>query len=71
MAGLSVGEKVVTEGGDRLRDGAKVQLPDAAARPAAAGASATGNASATAGMPGNRGRGQNGQPRKHPRPEAQ
>jgi multidrug efflux system membrane fusion protein len=29
--GLSVGEVVVTEGGDRLRDGAQVQLPSAAA----------------------------------------
>jgi membrane fusion protein, multidrug efflux system len=28
--GLSVGEVVVTEGGDRLRDGAQVQLPSAA-----------------------------------------
>lgn len=26
-AGLAVGERVVTEGGDRLRDGARVQLP--------------------------------------------
>jgi len=30
-AGLTAGETVVTEGGDRLRDGAKVQLPQAAA----------------------------------------
>jgi multidrug efflux system membrane fusion protein len=29
LDGLKVGEEVVTEGGDRLRDGAKVQLPDA------------------------------------------
>ena len=42
--GLSAGEMVVTEGGDRLRDGAQVLLPDAAPpaatakRPAAAGA---------------------------------
>ncbi len=35
-AGLAAGETVVTEGGDRLRDGAKVQLPEApGARPAA------------------------------------
>jgi membrane fusion protein, multidrug efflux system len=31
IAGLSAGESVVTEGGDRLRDGAKVVLPQAAA----------------------------------------
>jgi multidrug efflux system membrane fusion protein len=35
-AGLAAGEIVVTEGGDRLRDGAKVQLPNAAPVPAAA-----------------------------------
>jgi multidrug efflux system membrane fusion protein len=34
--GLSVGEVVVTEGGDRLRDGAAVQLPSAAESVAAA-----------------------------------
>jgi multidrug efflux system membrane fusion protein len=34
--GLSAGEVVVTEGGDRLRDGALVQLPAAAGPPAAA-----------------------------------
>ena len=34
--GLSTGEVVVTEGGDRLRDGAQVQLPAAAAPVAAA-----------------------------------
>jgi multidrug efflux system membrane fusion protein len=28
-AGLKPGERVVTEGGDRLRDGAPVELPDA------------------------------------------
>ncbi len=37
-AGLAAGDRVVTEGGDRLRDGARVQLPGApaagAARPA-------------------------------------
>ncbi|WP_395443006.1 hypothetical protein [Caulobacter sp. UC70_42] len=27
--GLKVGDKVITEGGDRLRDGGKVQLPGA------------------------------------------
>jgi membrane fusion protein, multidrug efflux system len=34
-AGLKAGEVVVTEGGDRLRDGAQVQLPNAAPAPAA------------------------------------
>jgi multidrug efflux system membrane fusion protein len=52
VKGLNAGEIVVTEGGDRLRDGAKVQLPNtspaaaqgpagprpAGARPAAPGA---------------------------------
>ena len=33
--GLAVGEMVVTEGGDRLRDGAQVQLPNAAGAPTA------------------------------------
>ncbi len=37
-AGLAAGEVVVTEGGDRLRDGAKVLLPNAAPKPGAAGA---------------------------------
>jgi membrane fusion protein, multidrug efflux system len=35
-AGLKPGEVVVTEGGDRLRDGAQVQLPSSAPAPAAA-----------------------------------
>jgi len=35
-AGLKAGEVVVTEGGDRLRDGAQVQLPSSAPAPAAA-----------------------------------
>jgi multidrug efflux system membrane fusion protein len=30
-SGLKVGEKVITEGGDRLREGGKVQLPGQAA----------------------------------------
>jgi multidrug efflux system membrane fusion protein len=34
-AGLKAGDVVVTEGGDRLRDGAQVQLPGAAPAPAA------------------------------------
>jgi multidrug efflux system membrane fusion protein len=38
--GLEVGERVVTEGGDRLRDGARVQLPSE--RPASSAAAAAG-----------------------------
>jgi len=37
-AGLSPGDRVVTDGADRLRDGAKVSIPDTASTPAAAGA---------------------------------
>jgi membrane fusion protein, multidrug efflux system len=36
-AGLSPGDRVVTDGADRLRDGAKVSIPDASQVPAAAG----------------------------------
>jgi membrane fusion protein, multidrug efflux system len=50
--GLKVGEVVVTEGGDRLRDGAQVQLPNAAPAPAA-GASPAGKPVAP-GAPGAR-----------------
>jgi multidrug efflux system membrane fusion protein len=59
-AGLAAGEQVVTEGGDRLRDGAKVQLPQAAAAAPAAGPKPTGQARASG-----------GQHRKRPRSEAQ
>jgi multidrug efflux system membrane fusion protein len=37
MDGLKPGDVVVTEGGDRLRDGAPVQLPEASAQPQAGG----------------------------------
>ncbi|HEX4151351.1 MAG TPA: efflux RND transporter periplasmic adaptor subunit [Steroidobacteraceae bacterium] len=60
LAGLAAGDKVVTEGGDRLRDGAKVQLPGIAAAGAAAGASV---AAVALGGPKKH--------HKHPRPEAQ
>jgi multidrug efflux system membrane fusion protein len=46
-AGLKPGEVVVTEGGDRLRDGAQVTLPSSAAPPAAPG-----NGTAQPGKPG-------------------
>jgi multidrug efflux system membrane fusion protein len=55
-AGLVAGERVVTEGGDRLRDGAKVQLPPAAGAPPAAGTKPAAGA-----------RPSGGQHRKHPR----
>jgi multidrug efflux system membrane fusion protein len=50
-AGLKAGEVVVTEGGDRLRDGAQVQLPSNAPAPAA-GAPAAGAPAAGAQPPG-------------------
>jgi len=40
-SGVAAGDVVVTEGGDRLRDGATVQLPSAAPAPAAGAAGAT------------------------------
>jgi multidrug efflux system membrane fusion protein len=61
--GLSAGEVVVTEGGDRLRDGAQVQLPNATA-PAAA-KHPPGNAQpGSPGSPGPR------RPRNHPKPSS-
>jgi membrane fusion protein, multidrug efflux system len=51
-AGLKAGEVVVTEGGDRLRDGAQVQLPSSAPTPAA-GVPAAGKPAAP-GTPGAR-----------------
>jgi len=55
--GLALGERVVTEGGDRLRDGARVQLAGDAAQRGASGAyggrrSASGAASAAAAASG-------------------
>jgi multidrug efflux system membrane fusion protein len=68
--GLSVGEIVVTEGGDRLRDGAEVQLPgaagpsDAAHPPGGArpGGARAGEAPGSPGSPGQH------RPRNHPKP---
>jgi multidrug efflux system membrane fusion protein len=66
-AGLKAGEVVVTEGGDRLRDGAQVQLPNSAPAPAlatgapAAGAPPAGKPAAPGKPGGRRGRG-NGKP---------
>jgi multidrug efflux system membrane fusion protein len=42
-AGLSPGDRVVTDGADRLRDGAKVSIPNPAAAPPAAGGSRPAN----------------------------
>ncbi len=66
--GLGVGDIVVTEGGDRLRDGAQVLLPGAA--PAAAGAHPPGGAQpGTPGAPGAPGSpGAGAQKRTRPKP---
>ncbi|HXI48864.1 MAG TPA: MdtA/MuxA family multidrug efflux RND transporter periplasmic adaptor subunit [Steroidobacteraceae bacterium] len=55
-AGLKAGDVVVTEGGDRLRDGAQVQLPSAAPAPAA-GAQPPGKPGAPATPGARRGKG--------------
>jgi multidrug efflux system membrane fusion protein len=55
-AGLKAGEVVVTEGGDRLRDGAQVQLPGPAPAPAA-GAQPPGKPGAPATPGARRGKG--------------
>jgi multidrug efflux system membrane fusion protein len=41
--GLTVGERVITEGGDRLKDGARVSLPGDAASGPRRGASGAGS----------------------------
>jgi membrane fusion protein, multidrug efflux system len=61
-AGLTAGEMVVTEGGDRLRDGAQVQLPNASPPPAAGAHAPGGGRSGTPGAPGTK------HPRTHPKP---
>ena len=56
-AGLKAGDVVITEGGDRLRDGAQVLLPNSAPAPAAAaGAPPPGKPSAPGTPGGRRGR---------------
>ena len=65
--GLSVGEVVVTEGGDRLRDGAPVQLPTAGGP--AGSAQPTGTARpGSAGTPGTPGPPGAHRPRPQPKP---
>jgi multidrug efflux system membrane fusion protein len=51
-SGVAAGDVVVTEGGDRLRDGATVQLPAAAPAPSASAASAASAAGAAKRPPG-------------------
>jgi len=63
--GLSAGEVVVTEGGDRLRDGAQVQLPAAAAAAAVAAHPPGSARPATPGSPGTPG---SHRPRTHAKP---
>jgi multidrug efflux system membrane fusion protein len=63
--GLSVGEVVVTEGGDRLRDGAEVQLPSTAAPAAPAATAQPGNA-----RPGSPGSPGPHRPRNRPKPSS-
>jgi membrane fusion protein, multidrug efflux system len=53
-AGLQAGEVVVTEGGDRLRDGAPVQLPNSASAPAPAAGAQPPDKPAAPGKPGGR-----------------
>jgi multidrug efflux system membrane fusion protein len=51
-AGIAAGDVVVTEGGDRLRDGAKVQLPPAAGAAAVAGTPDPGTLAGKSRQPG-------------------
>ena len=60
-AGLKPGDIVVTEGGDRLREGAQVSLPNTAPAPAATGTPQPGKP-ATPGKPGGHGRRPGGKP---------
>ncbi|HEX3913085.1 MAG TPA: efflux RND transporter periplasmic adaptor subunit [Steroidobacteraceae bacterium] len=63
-AGLKPGEMVVTEGGDRLRDGAEVQLPGATPPASAANPPAKSPAAGTPG--GRRGKGRGKAPQSQP-----
>ncbi|MDB5480546.1 MAG: transporter subunit [Caulobacteraceae bacterium] len=62
VSGLAVGETVITDGGDRLREGAKVNLPGQAA-PGAGGSGRTGHGQ---GAGGHRHRGASGAPAGSP-----
>lgn len=59
-AGLKVGERVITEGADRLKDGASVVLPSDQARPPKTGASAASGARDSARGEGRREEGNRG-----------
>jgi multidrug efflux system membrane fusion protein len=61
-AGLKAGEIVVTEGGDRLREGAQVILPSASPAPAASGPAQPPGKSGTPGKSGARGARSGGKP---------
>ena len=63
--GLKVGEKVITEGGDRLREGGKVQLPGQAAGGRGKGQ----RAGKGKGGPGAQGQGQGGERRRRQQAE--
>jgi multidrug efflux system membrane fusion protein len=68
-AGLKPGDVVVTEGGDRLREGAHVQLPSSAPAAAAAAAAPAPGAAQPPGKPGTPGA-RRGRPRgKPPQPQ--
>lgn len=64
--GLEAGERVVTEGGDRLKDGARVQLPSD--RPASAAGGGRRGASGAAGVAGASGPASGGQRQRRQRP---
>jgi len=64
VSGLKVGEKVITEGGDRLREGGKVQLPGQAANRQGQGPGRGEGAGQRAGREGREGQGQGGERRR-------
>jgi multidrug efflux system membrane fusion protein len=61
-SGLKSGDIVVTEGGDRLREGAQVTLPNSSPAPAATGPAQPGKPATPAGKPGGHGRRPGGKP---------
>ncbi|HLZ85446.1 MAG TPA: efflux RND transporter periplasmic adaptor subunit [Caulobacteraceae bacterium] len=60
VSGLAVGETVITDGGDRLREGAKVNLPNPGGGKGAAGQGGAGQGGAGQGGPGQGGSGKAG-----------
>jgi len=69
VSGLKVGEKVITEGGDRLREGGKVQLPGQAAGRMGQGKGK--GKGQWAGKPGEGGQGQGGEHRRRRQQQAE